>query len=329
MKAKKNASSTKPLITTEVKENEKVEVSKFQILLETVRLGSITKAANQLNYTQSGLTYLLNTVETELGFPILERTYSGVRLNREGKELEPFIRELVRQETLFQAEVYRIRGIFRGKISVYVIHSLANTWLPELIAGFKQEQPNMYINVHVTSGSRIYEAVKSGEADFGIVDSMHADGMKWYPLFQDQICAAIPKNWDFPQECESITVEDLLDKTLLFPASNLKNVGAEVMMDKGVQKRMYVSANDSMTLINMVSSGLGFAMVSELYAGLLPTNGAGVRLMPMSPGIYRSLGIIRLPDKRISPMVRAFMDYIMEVPEIENCRKNILSKDLS
>jgi|GEM_PF-2718936 len=298
-----------------MRNNEKNQTSKFQILLETVRIGSISKAANQMNYTQSGLTYLLNTIETELGFPVLSRTYSGVHFNQEGKALEPYIRALVEQEISIQSEIHRLRVRAKGKISIYTIHSVANMLLPELIAGFRKKQPNANIEIQVTSGSQIAYAIKSGLGDFGIVDEAHSEGLKWLPLFKDQFMAAIPDSWEFPPEREEIQVDELNDKTMLFPASNTKNVGAMLLKDKNISDKIFVAADDSVTLLNMVASGLGFAMVSQMYYKFLP---AGIRLIHVNPPLYRPLGIVVAQERYMTPIAKEFVEYVRHINEQEH-----------
>ena len=54
--------------------------NKLYSFLKVAEVGSISKTAEQLNYTQSGLTYLLNTLETDIGLQLLKRDHKGVTL---------------------------------------------------------------------------------------------------------------------------------------------------------------------------------------------------------------------------------------------------------
>ena len=57
-----------------------MESKKLEALMMAVDLGSFTRAAEVLGYTQSGLTHMMNSLEKEIGFPLLERGRGGVRL---------------------------------------------------------------------------------------------------------------------------------------------------------------------------------------------------------------------------------------------------------
>ena len=52
---------------------------KFRALLDSVEMGSFSKAAEKSNYSQSGLTHMMNSLEAEIGFPLLHRGKYGIR----------------------------------------------------------------------------------------------------------------------------------------------------------------------------------------------------------------------------------------------------------
>ena len=62
-----------------------MESKKLEALLMAVDLGSFTKAAEVMGYTQSGLTHMMNSLEREVGFTLLERGRGGVRLTKDGE----------------------------------------------------------------------------------------------------------------------------------------------------------------------------------------------------------------------------------------------------
>ena len=73
-----------------------MESKKLEALLMAVDLGSFTKAAEVMGYTQSGLTHMMNSLEREVGFTLLERGRGGVRLTKDGERVAPAIREFLR-----------------------------------------------------------------------------------------------------------------------------------------------------------------------------------------------------------------------------------------
>ena len=93
-----------------------MESKKLEALLMAVDLGSFTKAAEVLGYTQSGLTHMMNSLEKEVGFTLLERGRSGVRLTEEGERIAPAVREFLfeTQRTLAKENNVIMDGLAHG-----------------------------------------------------------------------------------------------------------------------------------------------------------------------------------------------------------------------
>ena len=66
---------------------------KIEGLLAVIRHGSLNGAAEELNCSQSAVTQMMNSLENEAGFKILERTNRGVALTKAGSEIIPDFEE--------------------------------------------------------------------------------------------------------------------------------------------------------------------------------------------------------------------------------------------
>lgn len=69
-----------------------MDTRKLEALLTAVELGSFTRAAEVLGYTQSGLTHMMNSLEKDVGFPVLVRSRTGVRLTPAGQRISRWCR---------------------------------------------------------------------------------------------------------------------------------------------------------------------------------------------------------------------------------------------
>ena len=68
-----------------------MDARKLNAIMTAIDLGSFSKAAESVGYTQSGLTHLVNSLEKELGFPLFVRSKQGVQLTGYGESLRPYI----------------------------------------------------------------------------------------------------------------------------------------------------------------------------------------------------------------------------------------------
>lgn len=88
-----------------------MDQNKCVALLTAIDLGNLTRAAEQLGYTQSGLSYVIKTLETELGFPLLVRSRTGVRPTEDCQRILPLLRDLDRKSRQLEQEAADIRGL--------------------------------------------------------------------------------------------------------------------------------------------------------------------------------------------------------------------------
>ena len=80
-----------------------MDTKKDEVFEKTVELSSLTKAAEELGLTQSGVSHIIAALEEEFGFPLLMRSRTGARLTPEGEKIMPILRDILRsQEQLDQ-----------------------------------------------------------------------------------------------------------------------------------------------------------------------------------------------------------------------------------
>ena len=120
-----------------------MDTKKYEVFEKTVELSSLTKAAQELGLTQSGVSHMLASMEAELQLPLLKRTRTGARLTPEGEQVMPYIHEIVRQERLLRQAVAGLHTLVTGKIRIGTFTSVATHWLPAMMMQFQKEHPQV------------------------------------------------------------------------------------------------------------------------------------------------------------------------------------------
>ena len=110
-----------------------MSLAKYEIFSTIVDAGSLTKAAERLNLTQSGVSYAVTTLEAELGFSLIKRDRSGVTLTPNGERILQCIRGILHQEKLLRQEAAAIKGVDIGTVSIGTLASVSMSWLPGII----------------------------------------------------------------------------------------------------------------------------------------------------------------------------------------------------
>ena len=148
---------------------------KLRALLTAVECGSFSKAAAQLGYTQSAMTHLVNKLEAEVGCTLLERDSQGIRLTDAGKQLLPYIQNVICAcDTLLQ-EAAEQNDPRTRTLRIGCFASIARARLPELLRAFRELHPEIKMDVLVR-GDELPAALASGEIQLALVDEARAQG---------------------------------------------------------------------------------------------------------------------------------------------------------
>ena len=82
-----------------------VNIQKYLAFLKTVEYGSFTKAAEVLNYSQSGISRMIQDLEKEWKISLLERGKGGVRLTSDGYKILPYAKRVYEEYQHLQMQI--------------------------------------------------------------------------------------------------------------------------------------------------------------------------------------------------------------------------------
>ena len=189
-----------------------MDENKLRALLTAVQCGSITKAAAQLDYTQSGMTHMMNKLETELGCRLLERTSHGVKLTVQGEHLMPYVHNVLRACDVLRREADECSNLQGQCLRVGCFPSIARSWLPGVLQRFRKMHPEVRVDVLVR-GNELVEALEDEKIQVALIDDHCARGFEWTPLLRVPLLAVVPL--DYPWEEKTVPLEHLLEGTFI------------------------------------------------------------------------------------------------------------------
>ena len=276
-----------------------MNVTKYKALLYAVDMGSFSAAAAKLGYTQSGLTHMMNAREEEIGFPVLQRGYYGVKLTPAGERIIPRIRELVNCEDALFNEIELVRSYGDDVIRIGAYSSIATHWLPSIVESFNAEFPSITVNIQTGTVEELYTGLAGGRFDlvFGSVNSKYS--FRWVPLAQDRFYAILPK--DYPLSENEFRLSGFNGTKFLMPGLGFDEDISAVFQENSVRPFVTNTYVDDPAIISMVEHRHGISMLSEL---ILSQRNDAVRCVPISPAVFRSLAIAMRPDGLSTPPLK-------------------------
>ncbi|QSR17699.1 LysR family transcriptional regulator [Novosphingobium sp. KA1] len=138
------------------------------------RLGSIRKAADELNVSASAIDRQILNVEAELGLPLFERLPTGLRLTAAGEMMMASGSQWQHGMASLRARIEDLRGLKRGHVDIAVIDALAKGYVPDMIHAIQQAYPGISVGVKVQGNEQVRRAIAEGEVDFGILFEPHS-----------------------------------------------------------------------------------------------------------------------------------------------------------
>ena len=282
-----------------------MESKKLEALLMAVDLRSFTKAAEVLGYTQSGLTHMMNSLEKEVGFTLLERGRSGVRLTEEGERIAPAVREFLQANARLDSVIEQVASSRTEIIRVSAYASIAMHWLPGIIQRFREECPDVDVDIRMADHVDVpYELLAQGKMDAILVSPQDEGQYEWVHLADDPMFAVLPKDFD-TQGMTAFPLAAFEARDFIMPSQGFDKDIMRIFNRIGVKPHILPTWVDDPTVISMVSHGLGVSMMTELT---VRGRTDGVKLLPVEPASSRELGLAVRSLDAASDGLRHFID---------------------
>jgi len=283
-------------------------MERYIALVKTVELGSFTRAAEVLGYTQPAMSQMIASLERELGLKLLFRSRWGVRLTPEGERLMPSAAAAVAQYQAMQNIAGEIRGLESGVVRIGAISSVSCHWLPPVIKKFWSTYPNVRLIVHQGDYTSIPEWVRAGELDFGFVTPDAVDGLEPRFLKKGEHRVCLPRGHRLAERA-FVPLEELAGEPFLLLEEGAYSEPLAAFRAVGIEPEVRMTMHDDYSILSMVEQGLGVTILPEL---VLRKQSYDIVMLPPRPMITRTLGIIARPQGQLSIAARRFIDFLAE-----------------
>ena len=282
-----------------------MESSRCKAFLAAAETGSLSRAAEKLNYTASGVSQLISAMESDFGFPLLKRTSKGVSLTLEGEQMLPAVRAFVQQENRIYELAANINGLDIGEITIAAYSSIATHWLPKVISDFKKKYPDIHINLREGVRQEVLQCMDEGKADIGLLSGGDDIKYDWIPLAEDPMIAVLPKDHPFA-DADKFPLSRCVNEKFIMPALGKDEDVVKMFGKYNIEPDIVYSTNESFSAWAMVENGLGISITNEL---LMHGWECDVAKVPVYPPEKITLGMILPSLRHASPAVKRFVKF--------------------
>ncbi len=291
-----------------------MNIQKHMAFVKTVEYGSFTKAAEILNYSQSGISRMISDLETEWNVSLLERGKSGVRLTSDGLKLLPFAQNVCSEYQKLQAQVDELNDLQSGLIRIGTFSSAATHWLPNIIKAFQKDYPNIDYELLLGDYGEIEAWISNGRVDCGFLRLPTQPEFETVFLEQDKLLVVLPEDHKMA-DCEYFPVKALCDFPFMLLEKGAKADVSEIFERCNIKPNIHFTTWDDYAIMSMVESGLGISILPELILRRVPYR---IVTKELDIPAYRKIGIAMRDKKSASLAVKRFLDYLQCRGSINN-----------
>lgn len=294
-----------------------METENLKIFVRAAELGSITRAAEELGYTQSASSHILSRLEKGLGVTLLKRTRDGVILTPAGKQIIPMAKMILSKQAELQYTAQSFSENMSGLVRIGSVTSVAVQWLPEIISRFTTIYNQVKIQIRDGSYSDVERWLSEKQVDCGFLSSCTKSPFLLHPLKQDALMLVLPKKHPLCKYSE-VPLHVLSDEKFLIPAEGLSyDVGA-LLREAHVTVIPDYDRISDYSAIALVKLGYGITIMPQLLLNGYSLD--GMELRRLRPNYSRTLCLAMPSEPYRSRAVETFAQFTIrwireETPE--------------
>ena len=276
---------------------------------------NFTRAAAACFVTQSTLSAGLKELESTLGANLVERDRQRVVITPLGAEVAARARSLIAQAEDLVELASGAAEPMSGTLRLGVIPTIAPFLLPRILPGLRAKYPKLKLLLREDLTASLLARLRAAQLDFALIALPYdTGGLLEQPLFDDEFwLAGRAEDPAFKAKRLAVTAPVAERLLLLEEGHCLREHTLAACTRSATPNASGIEATSLLTLVQMVESGIGLALVPEiaLKSGLLQRTGLVARpLAPPAP--RRTLALVARPSSARTAELQLLADFIVE-----------------
>ncbi len=284
-----------------------MNLQKYMAFVKSVEYGSFTRTAEVLNYTQSGISRMINDLESEWGITLLERNKNGVHLTPDGERILPQLQKICNEQEILMTQIDELRDCQTGLIRIGTFSSVATHWLPNMIKRFRQDYPKIDFEMLLGDYTEIEAWIQEGRVDFGFLRLPTNNTFETISVEEhDRLLVVLPK--DHPLAgCNKFPMKELENNPFMLLEKGSKTEISTIFESNHIHPQIHFITWDDYAIMSMVENGLGISILPELILKRIPYQ---IITKELEVPAYRKIGIAMRNQYSLSLAAKRFLEYL-------------------
>lgn len=286
----------------------------LQVFEAVARLGSFTRAAEELFLAQPTVSMQLKKLTDTIGLPLLEQVGIRIQLTDTGREVYAACQEVLGALANLEMKLADIKGLKRGYLRLAVITS-AKYLAPHLLGRFCRLYPGVEVSLKVTNRERLLERIANHGDDLYIL-GQPPQGLEVeaYPLIPNPLVVMAARSHSLVKVA-NIPLKRLLEEPFIMrePGSGTRDALLRLFETKGLPApvaRMEFGSNEAIK--QAIVAGLGISVLSLHSLVLEGTSGPIAILDVQGFPIQRHWYVVYPKGRKPSVVAQAFLEFVKQ-----------------
>lgn len=286
----------------------------LQVFEAIVRLGSFTRAAEELYLTQPTVSIQIKKLSDAVGLPLFEQVGRKAFPTEVGRELYDACREILGSLTNLEIKLADLRGLKRGRLRLAAI-TTAQYLAPSILGEFARKYPDIELCLEVDNYDRVLARLASNEDDLYIIGHVpeQLTDVKVYPFAPNPL--VVMARHDHPLAGQrNIPLRRLAGEYFLMreAGSGIREATLKLFERQGIQPRIRMELGSNEAIKQAVIGGLGIAVLSLHTLSAEGARGPITLLDVAEFPILRQWNIVHPRRKVLSVVAQTFLDFAIQ-----------------
>ena len=287
----------------------------LQVFEAVVRLGSFTRAADELFLTQPTVSMQTKKLADSIGLPLFEHLGRNVRPTEAGLELYESCRKIFEVLANLEMKMADLKGMKRGRLRLGVITN-AKYFTPELLGEFCKLYPGIEVALKVSNRDRIIERINANEDDLYIMGQVPADqfDVAAYPIAPNPLVVMAPRGHPLVGK-KKVSLARIAEEPLILrePGSGIRDATLKAFEKLGLQPNVRMELGSNEAIKHAIVGGLGLSVLSLHTLTLEGADGPVAILDVEDFPIMRQWYLVHPKTKELSLVAQAFLAFALQV----------------
>lgn len=289
-----------------------MDLRNLKTFVEVAELGSFTKAAERLGYSQPAVSFQVHQLEEELNTSLFDRINHMIMLTSQGQKVLASAYEILRQVQEMEENVHQEPEI-RGKVRIAMADSLCSWLLASQYSALRKEHPGISLQIITTHTEETLQLLDQNQVDLAYILDRHVYHRNYVIAQEECIGSHFVAASDNPLASSGpLSPAQVVEQPCILTECGMsyRTLLEHQLARYSLEIDPILELGNTDLICSLVASGRGISFLPDYVTEQAVNEGKLVRLEVQGLSIEIWKQLLHHRSKYLSPAIRTVMSYL-------------------